>query len=66
VPEAQADFWKLDTTVAAVAVLHGIVAIRSREIRKERVVVVDVHRLNRLRVRGDVWFGIGLCILSRE
>jgi hypothetical protein len=43
VPEAQADFWKLNATVAAVAVLHGIVAIRSRDVGKEGVVFVDVH-----------------------
>jgi hypothetical protein len=43
VPEAQADFWKLDTTVAAVAVLHAIVAVRCRKVGKEWVMVVDVH-----------------------
>jgi len=43
VPEAQADFWKLDATVAAVAVLHAIVAVCSRDVGKEGVVFVDVH-----------------------
>ena len=50
VPEAQTDFWELDATISAVAVLHVIVAICCGDVGKEGVMVVDVHN----------WFGLGL------
>jgi len=59
VPEAQTDLRKLDAAVAAVAVLHVIVAICCRNVGKEWVMVVDVHDWIGLGLRFDRFFEKG-------
>jgi hypothetical protein len=59
VPEAQTDLWELDAAVAAVAVLHVIVAICCGDIGKEGVMVVDVHGWIGLSFRFDSFFEKG-------
>jgi hypothetical protein len=49
----------LDATVAAVAILHAVVAVFSRKVRKKWVMVVDVHDWNGLGLRFDRFFEKG-------